>query len=159
MKQSSGFTLIEVLTVSVIMVIFAMTIVSLFLATVRGGTKAQVIQVIRQNGDSAMKAMTQTIRNSQRVACNGTEILVYDEKDNSIRYFLDETEKRVASDSSYLTGTGIEAADLIFLCQMGELGNQVVTINFKLSLGTSAGAQVQEKLTENFKTSVSLRQY
>jgi len=165
MKKQDGFTLIEILAVSGILVLLSITIVSLFISILRGGTKAEVVQEIRQGGDFALKAMSQVIRNAQFVAVDdcseagtsGSSIIVVDQSNNPVLFSLESD--RIASDSSYLTSSRVKASGLSFICYDRDLGNQVVTVSFSLSLGEEPGAKAQEKQTEEFKTSVSLRRY
>ena len=164
-KKKQGFTLIEVLAVSGILVILAVIIVGLFTTTLRGGIKADVVQGIRQEGDFAIKAISQVIRNAEYVevsdcsqaGTSGSSITVVDQYSNPVVFSLGDD--RIASDSSYLTSTRVKASGLSFVCYDRELGNQVVTINFSLSLGDEPGAKAHERQTEEFKTSVSLRRY
>ncbi|AKM79167.1 MAG: hypothetical protein UX85_C0003G0036 [Candidatus Beckwithbacteria bacterium GW2011_GWB1_47_15] len=160
--RSKGFTLIEVLTVSGIMALFSLTIISVFLASVRGGTKARVVQRVRQNGDFAQETMARMVRAAETVTC-GAGSLTLENPDGGESVFSQVSDggvNRVASNSSqFLTASTMEASGLTFACYQGELGNQVVTINFTLAIGTEAGAQVQEKASQTFTTSVATRQY
>lgn len=148
-----------------ILALFALTIVGLFLTSIRGGTKAEVVQKVRQDGDFALKTMSRLIRQAAYVGagfCNESglvsdQIIVYDWDGNPTTFEL--AGARIASNSSYLTGVESEASGLSFTCYDRSLGNQVVTIKFVLSRGTGAAAQAQEKQTAEFKTSVSLRSY
>jgi len=63
---------------------------------------------------------------------------------------------KIASNSAYLTGDDNEASDLSFSCFEGNNGS-VVTISFTLTAGSGTGSQAQEKLTQSFSTSVSVR--
>lgn len=155
-----GFTLIEVITVSGLMALFALTIISIFLATLRGGNKAQLIQRLHQDGDFALNTMASTVRNGVSADC--TDDLEVTMPTGAVITFAlvdDNGVTRVASDSSYfLTGNIGSASAFDANCYQGYLGNQVVSIEFTLSAGQAAGSQVQEKLTQTFATSVSTRQ-
>ena len=160
-KIKRGFTLIEILTVSVIMVLFSISLVAIFLSTFRGGTKAQVLQQIHQDGDFALKAITREVRRAKTIDCTAANILTltttYDV--TPIVYQLDIDSNRLASVSgsitSYLTGTLGEVSPLSFECITVPSGGQIVTISFTI---TKTGTQNQEILTQTFSTSVATRQ-
>jgi len=163
-KKNTGFTLMEVLVVSGIMALFALTVISVFLSTIRGGTKAQLLQSVHQDGDFALERMAAMIRNGSEADCLGDFTITNpDGRTTTFTRVEDDSIYRIASNSSqFLTGKVAEiaeAADLSFTCYDGYLGNQVVTIRFTLTAGQEAGAQVQEKLTQGFATSVATRQY
>ncbi len=160
-RTKGGYTLIEVITVSGIMALFALTLISIFLATIRGGSKAQLIQQVHQNGDFALKTMARMVRVADEISGCGTSItLINPDGGQTVFSLVEDTGVfRVASNSSqYLTGISTETSDLSFTCYPGDLGGQVVTIEFTLTAGAAAGSQVQEKLTQDFATSVSTRQ-
>ncbi len=160
--NSKGYTLIEVMTVAGVMALFSLTIISIFLATIRGGTKAQTVQQVHQNGDFALKAMARMIRSANEVSNCGTEIDIINQDGGLTEFDLveDDGVNRIASNASqFLTGGNIEASDLAFTCYDGDLGNQVVTIRFNLEAGAEEGSQVQEKFNQDFASSVSTRQY
>lgn len=160
--KNKGYTLIELVTVTGIMALFTLTLVGIFLATIRGGTKAQVVQAVHQNGDFALKSMARLIRASDRVSSCGTDITVTQFDGSSTLFSIEDDGgvDRIASDSSqFLTSTSHQASGLSFTCYDGDIGNQVVTIRFTLEAGSEAGAQVQEKLSQDFATSVATRVY
>jgi len=155
-KSSSGFTLIELVTVSGIMALFSITLISVFMASFRGGSKGQLLQVVRQNGDFAITAMVKEIRAAESVACNNAELSVGTIYGTTIVYDLSGSQ--VASDSANLTSLAAAVTDGSFNCILGNLGNQIVTIEFTLEAGNT-NSQAQEKLNQSFATSVSTRQH
>lgn len=158
----AGYTLIEVMTVAGIMALFSLTIIGMFLATLRGGTKSQVIQQVHQNGDFALKTMARMVRASTEVLSCGSDISIINPDGGSTEFSLveDSGVERIASNSSrFLTGIDFEVSGLSFSCYNGDLGNQVVTIEFTIMAGGASGSQAQEKLTQEFATSISTRQY
>ena len=160
-KLNQGFTLMEVLVVSGIMALFALTIVSVFLSTIRGGTKAQLLQVLHQDGDFALERMAAMVRNSLKVDCSSGFIITnLDGLTTTLTIEPDDSINKIASNSSeFLTGAIANVSGLTFTCYDGYLGNQVVTMSFTMTAGEQAGAQAQEKFTQDFATSVSTRQY
>ena len=160
--SNKGYTLIELVTVTGIMALFALTLIGIFLATIRGGTKAQVVQAVHQNGDFALKSMARLIRASEEISGCGSSISV-EQEDGSTAVFSiveDGGVDRIASNSSqFLTSSSHEVSSLVFTCYDADVGNQVVTIRFTLTAGGETGSQAQEKLSQDFATSVSTRVY
>jgi len=177
-KMKKGFTLIEILVVSGVMVMFSLTIVGLFLSTIRGSAKTEVVQKVRQDGDFALKTITRLIKEADSVevvgfGCTeagtlpGSSIIVNDIYGGVATFSIKEDVgaeiSRIASTSGstdfFLTGVTSEVSDMSFICYQRSSGNQIVTISFTLTIGAEEGAQVQEKEGQDFKTSVSLRKY
>ena len=157
MGKIKGFTLIEIVVVAGIMALFSLTLISVFLATVRSGSKAQLLQAGHQEGDFALQQMAQIIRGAKAVSNCGASITVTSASGAEI--IFSESDNRVASDSSYLTGTLAEVTNLNFGCYPGHLGNQVVTLTLELNARPLGDGQVQEQFVQEFATSVSTRQY
>lgn len=159
-KIASGFTLIEVLTVSGIMALFSLTLIGIFLATIRGGTKAQLISSVHQEGDFALKSMTKMIRESSSIDCTGDFTVTAQDGYNTVFSLVDDGHTKIASNSSqFLTSNLAEASALNFLCYEGATGMQIVTVSFTLTVGEVENVKVSEKVTQSFATSVSTRQY
>jgi len=171
MRINSGFTLIEVLTVSGIMALFSITLISILMASFRGGTKSQLLQRIRQDGDYVLTSMSREIRRTAEinnitdcVDVGGVTNLQLTLPDTTtIKYWRDGDKIASASgdgitDRSDLTGTAGKAENLSFNCYEGDTGNQIVTISFTLS-GAVVSPQAQEKLIQKFATSVSTREH
>jgi type II secretory pathway pseudopilin PulG len=163
-KNNQGFTLVEVIVVAGIMTLFSVTLVSVFLATIRGGNKSQLTQAVHQEGDFALKRMASLIRGAAEVDCDGEAIMVTPLFGPPVTFSLvmDQGIPRVASDSSqFLTGTTAAVSNLNFVCFDSLLGNQVVILSLTLkALPLSGGSgQVQEQSEQFFATSVSTRQH
>ena len=160
LRDRGGFTLIEIIVVAGIMTLFSLTLISVFLATVRGGSKSQLVQAAHQEGDLAVRRLADAVRSSLGVSCSNDELTVTLPSGADAVYNLvdDSGLSRVASNSSlFLTGTLVEATGLSFSCYQGVLGNQVVTMSLILTAG--ATGQNQEQWQQEFATSVSTRQY
>lgn len=153
-----GFTLIELLVVVVIFALFSITLMGLLLATLRGSNKAQLTQVLHQEGDYALMNMARTIRQGKSAACAPGQITVEDNDGGTVIFspVEDESVTKIASNSTqFLTGSRGTVSGLTFMCYVNEAGQTTVTLGF--TLAAMAGTQVQEKFSENFATSVSLR--
>jgi len=165
-KNNRGFTLIEIVVAAGIMALFSLTLISVFLATVRSGSKAQLLQAGHQEGDFALRQMARVIRGAKEVSCDSGSITVTGTSGQEIVFSVvpdDNGFPRVASDSdsdiNFLTGTMAQVTNLNFNCYPGQKGNQVVTITLKLNAQPDGGGQVQEQFVQEFATSVSTRQY
>jgi len=165
-KNNRGFTLIEIVVAAGIMALFSLTLISVFLATVRSGSKAQLLQAGHQEGDFALRQMARVIRGAKEVSCDSGSITVTGTSGQEIVFSVvpdDNGFPRVASDSdsdiNFLTGTMAKVTNLNFNCYPGQKGNQVVTITLKLNAQPDGGGQVQEQFVQEFATSVSTRQY
>ena len=143
-----GFTLIEVITVSGIMALFSITLISVFMASFKGGTKSQLIQRIRQDGDYALTSMSREIKKAAKIDSCGADLQMTLVDGSAIKYW--QSAERIASDSSFLTGTAGKAENLSFSCYVGSTGNQIVTMSFTLTSGETVA---------EFATSVSTREH
>lgn len=72
--MKKGFTLVEMLVVISILSIFGILILTIFTRTLKGGNKAQIIGVIKQNGQSVLEQMDKTVRNADNVVCISNDI-------------------------------------------------------------------------------------
>lgn len=77
--MNKGFTLVEVLVVMAITIIVGVMLVVIFTNTLRGSNKAQILAVIKQNGQSVLDNIDKNIRNADNVVCvsdDGTTMVV-----------------------------------------------------------------------------------
>ncbi|MBI2330347.1 prepilin-type N-terminal cleavage/methylation domain-containing protein [Candidatus Daviesbacteria bacterium] len=68
-KNSSAFTLAEILVVMAITSIVGAILVVIFTNTLRGSNKSQILAVIKQNGQAVLETMDKNVRNSDNVIC------------------------------------------------------------------------------------------
>jgi len=71
-QMSKGFTLVEMLVVIAILAIVGTLILNIFTRTLQGNNKAQIIGIIKQNGQTILETMDKTIRNADHLICTGT---------------------------------------------------------------------------------------
>ena len=154
-----GFTLIELMVVMVIFAVFSVTLMGMLLATLRGSNKAQLTQVLHQEGDYALTNMARVIRQGKSVDCDTPGQITVENNDGGTIIFSlvsDELVDKIASNSTqFLTGSRGTVSNLAFTCYVNEAGQTTVTLGF--TLAAMSGVQVQEKFTQDFATSVSLR--
>lgn len=88
--KKNAFTLVEILVVISIMAIMGLILTEVFIRSLRGGNKAEVLAIIKQNGQSVLENMDKNIRNSDSVVCtdNLGEVLVLEKGGIYTRYRL-----------------------------------------------------------------------
>ena len=67
--RQKGFTLVEMLVVIAILGVFGTLILVIFTRTLRGGGKTQIIEAIKQNGQSVLEVMDKSVRNADQIFC------------------------------------------------------------------------------------------
>lgn len=67
--MNKGFTLVEIMVVMAIVAIVGVILVMIFANTLRGSSKAQILSVIKQNGQVALDTLDKTIRGADNVIC------------------------------------------------------------------------------------------
>lgn len=152
--RQKGFTLIEVLVVIFLLGVVLVIGVNLFFSILKGASKAEITKEVKQNGDYAIAVMERMIRNAQDASCNGG-VTITNLDGRTTRFFCESS--RIASNSgNYLTSGNVTATGCSFTCEYST--PEVVTISFTLSQkGTPA--RVEERATQDFQTTVSLRTY
>lgn len=69
LSLSKGFTLVEILVVVAVLSVVGILVLTIFTRTLKGTNKTQILGAIKQNGQSVLETMTNTVRNSDRVVC------------------------------------------------------------------------------------------
>lgn len=64
-----GFTLVEILVVIAVVSVVGVIITTIFIRSLRGSNKAQIISQIKQNGQIVLENMDKTIRNADNLVC------------------------------------------------------------------------------------------
>lgn len=67
--MKKGFTIAEILVVISVIAVMGAIITEIFSRSLRGGNKAQIIAIVKQNGQSTLETMDKTIRNSDEIVC------------------------------------------------------------------------------------------
>lgn len=68
-KFNHGFTLAEMLVVISVLSIFGVILAVIFSRTIQGSSKAQILEAIKQNGQSVLETMDKTVRNADDIVC------------------------------------------------------------------------------------------
>jgi len=158
-KKNSGLTLIELVVVSAILLMAGVVLVSSFFSITKSNTKAELMKVIRQNGDYALSTMEKIITGGFVDSCDGdthSTITVRDEEGNETVFSCLGDPVYIASSSSQLTDNDlIQASNCQFQCEA--VGNyQKVTISFTLeNIGSSS--RQEEKASQHFQKVILVR--
>lgn len=154
--RQKGFTLIEVLVVIFLLGVVMAIGVNLFFSILKGGSKAEIVKEVKQNGDYAISVMERMTRNAQSASCSDSSSVTIKNPDGWTTTFVCEDGRIASNSGTYLTSESVTATGCTFSC--GGTTPEVVTISFTLSQkGTPV--RVEERATANFQTKVSLRTY
>lgn len=85
----NGFTLIEILVVIAIVAVVGTMMVAIFIATLRGSNKSQILAVIKQNGQAVLEGMSNPVRGADNIYCgagSATNTLVIEKAGAYTRY-------------------------------------------------------------------------
>ncbi len=156
-KKNSGVTLIELMVVSTILVVAGVALVSSLFSISKSNTKAELMKVIRQNGDSALSVMEKIIAGGFVESCDGEEhntIAVRDKEGNKTTFSC--SGGYIASNSAHLTDDDlIQVSECGFQCET--VGNrQKVTVSFTLGSSGSPSRQ-EEKASQEFRKVIFVR--
>jgi len=156
-KKNSGLTLIELMVVSTILVMMGIVLVTSFFSISKSNTKAELMKVIRQNGNSALSSMEKIITGGFVESCDGgthDSITVRDREGNETTFSC--SGGYIASNSARLTDKDlIQVSDCRFWCET--VGNyQKVTVNFTLESSGSPSRQ-EEKVGQEFQKVILVR--
>lgn len=122
-KRSTGFTIIEMLVVVSALALIFLISSNLFISTLLGGSKVEILKEVRQNGGYALLVIEETIKNSyDLVSCGLNSIILKDKYGQNITFEVLNDEEgipRIASNGGYLTSNKVRVRNFSFNC--GEL--------------------------------------
>jgi len=161
MVKKGGYTLIEMIVAIAIFLIVSVSAVDLVTSFIKGSLKADQIKEIKQNGNYALSVMDRAIRNADGVvSCSATSIVI-NNGDNTTTTFAINADN-ITSSNSPLLAAGYTVVnpgtDSSFTCKQSADTPAVVTIKFTLQKG-AALARSEEKASQSFQTTVTLRTY
>jgi len=153
-RKTAGFSLIELLAVVAITAILSVVTIQIIVSGQLRGSQSEGVSGLRQEADFVMDQLGYTIRNARSVSCaSATELEVKTKNNTTIVYTLDGT--RLASNSAFLTSTGIELSGLSFLCTSNDsTPGMLVDISFVLT-----NRFVSPPFSQPFHTTVYLRSF
>ncbi len=170
LKQQAGFTLIEMLAVTTILVMLLMTAATLFMNFMIGGAKTIALQKLKQESSSALQTMQQLIVNAKEVTtasnCTTTGFsnssLQFTDRNNQT-FTFSIADNKVASVSSalanpfYLTSDANQVDNLTFTCYtIPSKNSQYIEINLTLRKASASGLE-PSGLTQTIKGSATIR--
>ncbi len=180
LNNSSGYTLVELLAVSSIIVIVSGLIVGVLYSTLRGGNKTRVTNDVSQNGNYAMSIISNTALLAQAVTevggtpisdCTvprqGSSIEFETEQGNLVKFICDPSTESIASMSGSLTNNLIDVnavkvdpATCSFRCTQNNANPYslpIIKIGFTVS--QRSGSTFENIASSPFNTSVTMRNF
>lgn len=174
--RPNGFTIVELLVVvgSLALILYATT--SFLLSSLSNSGKAENLKEVRQNGESAIKAIRSLLLTSSGVTGSGCYAvepaagaepqsisLVRDNNEVTIACLLDEDGMYLASNSARLIDNGVtihqntdSSYDCYIYCLQPPGGSAIVKLRFTLDLANQSGLKPKEQISQTFDTSISL---
>lgn len=67
--RSAGFTLVEILVVIAVTSVLLLILTQIFFSSLRGNNKAQVLGLIKQNGQGVLDSLDKSIRSADGIVC------------------------------------------------------------------------------------------
>ena len=162
-KNQSGFTLIEILVVSAILLTVGVMVVQLLFSSLKGGSKSAILSTVKENGDYALTVMERMIRNSREVLCSPTSLTIKNPDGNQTTFLCDGVNPtKIASISAsatyYLTSDSVTVPCPLFDCT--QLTDKKIGINFTVSQYLpGVTPKLEETAQMDFQTTVTLRNY
>lgn len=168
--KKNGFTLIEMIVVVGLLSTIGLVASTVFFSTLKGGTKAEILKEVKQNGDFAISTMERVIRSALEVTstCEGSdltsiEIFNPDHQSTIFDCLWEDDVAKIASNGAALTSETVTLGNscpgsLSFNCQRSTNAPEVIKISFTLSQKGSP-TRSEEKASVTFQTAVSLRSY
>ena len=163
-----GYTLLELMIATAVIGILAIVATNLFFSVSRGGTQVQVTAEVNQNGEVVLGTLERIIRNSTGVTstCTGEAVeslTVSDRYGRTIAFSCEnvgEDTGYIASNSARLTSENVAVSACGFTCTQDPEGFRPPLIEIDFSLRQAEGGALKgETSQQQFKTSVSLRNY
>lgn len=177
-KNQKGYTLIELLAVMLVMITVGLIVATILVSALRGSSKTNTINTIRQNGNYAILQISKMLEFSQSfggVSSDGstyasdctspttqyTYIKIRSFDNGTTTFFCDLPNSKISSISATLNASLINSGEVAmsqcyFTCSRNVTVPPTIGINFTLSQ-KNANAIFEKKETINFQTSVLLR--
>lgn len=168
--RQSGFTLIELMIVTSLMVILSLTVSSMFMTFLITNARTNTKNTLKVEGSNALSQMEFMLRNSYQLTTNSsTQVcqssmssIALESLDGGVTEFMLEDDNgvtKIASNSGvFLTSDAVMAQNLVFNCDTYGSDVRSVKIDFDLSkVVPSVSNTTNEESTQHFTTVVSLR--
>lgn len=177
-KLQKGYTLIELLAVMIIMITVGLIIAVILVSSLRGSSKTNTIDTIRQNGNYTILQISKMLEFAQSfggVSTSGSTytsdctspttqysyIKITSFDNGTTTFFCDLSNSKISSISASLNASLINSNEVtlsqcFFTCSRNVTVPPTIGINFTLSQ-KNANAIFEKKETINFQTSVLMR--
>jgi len=157
MERQQGFTLIEILVMTSILVIASVIATGIFFTVLRSNTKSRVETKLKEKGQFVTGVLERMVRNATGIAdidtyCTETgrssqEITIVARDGLSTRLVCDEANDQIASESAnsaiLLSGVDLSGCNEFITCQWNGTGPPKITIKFSLTGGDSSSLPYQ----------------
>lgn len=181
-KNNRGFTLVELLAVSVVMIVVSVIVTATITSSLRGTTKTNTVNDVRQNGNYAISQVSKMIEYAKSFGGVSNDYSgPFDS--NCVNLIPSLTPTPTPSQYSYIKITGFDNGQTIFSCTSTIASNSaslidsnlvsvdacsftceraritdspIIGINFSLSKKTTSSL-FENKASTSFKTSVKMR--
>lgn len=168
--MQQGFTLIELMIVTALMVILSLTVSSMFMTFLITNARTNTKNTLKVEGSYALSQMEFLLRNSYQLVPNSDaqvcqsamDRIRLESLDGGLTEFYLETAEdpaRIASNSGvFLTSDAVMVQNLQFSCTESTSGIRSVSIDFDLTkIVPSVTNDSNEESTQHFSSVVSLR--
>ncbi len=165
-SKQHGFTLIELMIVTSLMVILILTVSSMFMTFLISNARTNTKNTLKVEGSYALSQMEYLLRNSFEITENasaqicqiGMDSIAFESIHGGITELaLDTAEAKIASNSAFLTSSAVAASGLVFDCHENADGSRYVDITFQLDKTAPTINETNTPSTEQFKATVVLR--
>jgi hypothetical protein len=163
-KSSAGYTLIELLVTSVMMVLLLVGSSTLFINTLNHKLSLIMKQEIKEEGEYILNQISFFIRNARNIIepdltvptnCDGSipfYILTIRNQDGGSSTF-EAINDRIASNSANLSSVEYTPSIFEFMCNINPAGNPYITLSFDLKRTSLTG----ETVSQTFKRTTLMR--
>ena len=163
--RNKGFTLIELLTVAAILAVLGTIVVSVITVTLRGTKKTDLLEIARQNGDTALSQMVRGIRYAASldnptscVPSKSVGSITVTSVTTHIQTTYSCNAGTITSNNvSLFNTTTLNVSSCSFTCMQTTVNNPpTITIQYSLSPALT-GSFAETKFNLPFQSSVTMR--
>lgn len=163
--SQKGFTIFEILLVTVLFVVISLVANQAFFSTLRGGTKSQVTTIVKENGNYAVSVMQRALLSAKNIAVSpacGPQQVYYNDFNGTTSSFAcinTGASGYIASGSAQLTSNEVAVTACSITCSTTG-GVPSVLFNFTLTQKAAADtARPEQSDSFQVQTQVSLRNH
>lgn len=162
-----GYTLIELLTVIGILSVIGVVVLSIIFISIRGTQKSDTLEVVRQNGDTALSQMVKNIRYAKSLdapasclpATTVSAITVTSLQDGARTTYACSNATISSNSASLLNTNAVETTSCSFVCTQSKASDPpTITIQYNLS-AKGATNFTETRASIPFQSSVTMRNF